>query len=105
MAFERVCSLDDVWEGEMQSFPVGDKEVLVVNGEGGVVRVFDAICPHQEYPLAEGTLEGSVLTCSMHLWQFDIGTGEGLNPTGCKLKTYAMKIEDNDVLVDLEASA
>ncbi|WP_415070448.1 Rieske 2Fe-2S domain-containing protein [Hyphomicrobium sp.] len=105
MAFQRVCSVDDVWEGEMQAFPVGGKQVLIVNGDGGVLRAFDGICPHQEYPLVEGALEGNILTCSMHLWQFDIGSGEGVNPTGCKLKVYPVKIENGDILVDLEVVA
>ena len=104
MAFERVCSLDDLWEGEMQAFPLQDKQVLIVNGEGGIIRAFDGKCPHQDYPLSNGALEGNVLTCSMHLWQFDIVSGDGVNPTGCKLKGYAVKVENGDILVDLDGA-
>lgn len=102
MAFQRVCAVDDIWEGEMQAFPVDGKQVLIVNGEGGTLRAFDGVCPHQEYPLQNGELEGNILTCSMHLWQFDIVSGDGVNPTGCKLKGYALKVENGDILVDLE---
>ncbi|MEI9899318.1 MAG: Rieske 2Fe-2S domain-containing protein [Hyphomicrobium sp.] len=105
MAFQRVCSIEDVWEGEMRTFPLGDRQILIVNGDGGTLRAFDPMCPHQEYPLVDGALEGNVLTCSMHLWQFDIASGEGVNPTGCKLKGYPVKIVDEDILVDMDCAA
>jgi toluene monooxygenase system ferredoxin subunit len=101
MAFKPVCTIDGLWEGEMQVFEVGRREVLVVNAEGGVIRAFDPACPHQESALVEGTLEGLVLTCPAHLWQFDVASGEGVNPTGCRLKTYPVRLEDDRILVDL----
>ena len=102
MAYRRACSLDDLWEGEMAVLPVDGQDVLLVHAEGGIVRALDVHCPHQEVPLIDGLLEGKVLTCSAHLWQFDVETCEGVNPTGCRLKRFALRIEDNDVLVDLE---
>jgi toluene monooxygenase system ferredoxin subunit len=102
MAFQRVCSVDDVWEGDMQGFSVGGTAVVIVN-DGGVMRAYDGVCPHQDYPLSEGVLEGGILTCAMHLWEFDVTTGEGVNPTGCRLKSYASKVEGSDIFVDVEA--
>jgi hypothetical protein len=58
MAFTRLCSLDDVWEGEMESFEVDGHEVLVTVLEGGDVRAYQGVCPHQDIPLAEGTFDG-----------------------------------------------
>lgn len=104
MAFERVTSLNELWEGEMQVHTVGGVELLLVNAEGGVVRAFDAYCPHQDHPLIEGELEGRVLTCSAHLWQFDVTSGEGVNPRDCRLKQYPVKLEGDDILVDVAAS-
>lgn len=101
MSFKSVCTLDSLWEGEMQVVEVEGLEVLMVNAEGGIVRAFDPICPHQEHALVEGTLEGTVLTCPAHLWQFDVASGEGVNPTGCRLKAYPICIEGDQVLVDL----
>jgi toluene monooxygenase system ferredoxin subunit len=97
--FFRVCSLDDVWEGEMAVFDAGGREVLVVHAEGGTVVAFEPECPHQNFPLVDGSLEGRTLTCAAHLWQFDASTGAGINPGGCMLKTYPVKIEDDGVFV------
>lgn len=101
MSFKPVCTLDDLWEGEMEVFEVGTREILMVNADGGVVRAFDPICPHQEQALVEGTLEGNVLTCPAHLWQFDVESGEGVNPTGCRLTDYPVQIDGDRILVDL----
>jgi len=101
MSFQLVCTLDDLWEGEMQTFVVGSREVLMVNAGDGNIRAFDPICPHQEYALVEGTLEGKIITCPAHLWQFDIATGEGVNPTGCSLASYPVEIKGEQVFVDL----
>ena len=37
MSFTKVCTLDDVWEGEMESFTVNGHDVLLVCAEGGDV--------------------------------------------------------------------
>ena len=98
--FHKVCSLDDIGEGEMDVFEVGDQEVLLVHIEGGGVRAYDPVCPHQDHPLIEGDLdEKCILTCSAHLWQFSADSGEGVNPTGVSLNAYPVKVEDGAVFV------
>lgn len=100
MAFKRVCSLDDVWEGEMSCFEVDGHEVLVVGLDGGEIRAYQAICPHQEIPLVEGKFDGKTLICRAHQWVFDAATGVGINPGGCRLAEYPLKVEDNEVFID-----
>jgi toluene monooxygenase system ferredoxin subunit len=102
MSFQKVCSKDDLWEGEMEIFEVGGREVLVIHLPGGEVRAIPPGCPHQDQPLVEGTLEGTVLTCRAHLWRFDVATGNGVNPADCKLVQFPVKVEGDDVYVDLE---
>ena len=99
LEYLKVCDLDDVWEGEMEVFDVGDTEVLIVHSPGQEIRAFDPTCPHQEFSLADGELENCVLTCSAHLWQFNVLTGDGVNPTGTSLISYPIKIEGEAVLV------
>ena len=102
MTFQKVCSLDDLWEGEMEMFEIDGHEILIVHGDGGYVQAVQGICPHQEIPLVEGTLQGKVLTCRAHLWQFDVLAGEGVNPTGCKLAIYPVEVRGDDIYVDVE---
>lgn len=86
----------------MAIFEVGGRELLIVHAPGGAVRAYDPICPHQDHPLIEGDLTECVLTCSAHLWQFDVVSGKGVNPQGVCLTSYPVKVEDGAVLVSLE---
>ena len=101
--FRKACALDDVWEGEMEVFDVGGQQVLIVHAPGGEVRAFHPVCPHADHPLVEGELDECILTCSAHLWEFDVLSGDGVNPTGVSLTAYPVRIEDDDVLVALPA--
>lgn len=96
----KVCKLDDLWEGEMESFEVNDQEVLLVLPEGGEIRAFQGICPHQNIPLVEGSFDGKVIVCRAHKWVFDGCSGQGINPGNCRLAEYPVKVEGTDVLVE-----
>jgi toluene monooxygenase system ferredoxin subunit len=105
MAFEKVCSLDDLWEGEMKEFSIRGRRILIVHAEGGHIAGFAALCPHQGFPLVDGKLEGGKLTCAAHLWEFDATSGAGLNPGDCALRRYETKVENGEVYVDPVAAA
>jgi len=99
--FVKVCGLDDVWEGEMEVFEVSGKKVLVTHSPDQQIGAYDPVCPHQDHPLIEGELEDCILTCSAHLWKFDVRSGISVNPKGQSLKSYPVRIEGDDVLVAL----
>lgn len=102
MSFQKAATLDDVWEGEMNEVEVEGQVILLVGLNGGGVRAFQGMCPHQDIPLCEGRFDGRVLMCRAHQWTFDADTGHGLNPGDCRLAAYPVRIEGDDVLVDLE---
>lgn len=101
VAFTRVCSLDELWEGEMESFEVDGQEVLLVCLDGGEVRAFQGVCPHQDIPLVEGTFDGTRLVCRAHQWVFDATSGVGINPGNCRLAEYPVRLDGDDVHVDV----
>ena len=100
MAFRKVCSLDELWEGEMESFEIDGHEVLLVWPQGGDVKSFQGVCPHQDIPLVEGKFDGKTLICRAHLWQFDACSGKGINPGDCALAEYPVKVEGDELFVD-----
>ena len=103
MAFKKVCALSDLWEGDMSAFEVDGQDVLVIWPEGEEEpRAFQGECPHQAILLSEGEFDGKILTCRAHHWQFDAASGTGVNPNDCKLARYPLKIDGDDIYVDVE---
>jgi toluene monooxygenase system ferredoxin subunit len=100
MTFHRAVTIDDLWSGEKVGVEVCGKPVLLVN-VGGVVCAYEDRCRHKGVRLSEGRLDGSVLTCAAHGWEYDVLTGRGVNPEATVLTRYGVRIEGHDVLVDL----
>lgn len=99
MGFTKVCSVEDIWEGEMEPFTVNGHDIMLVCAEGGEIKAFQGMCPHQDIALAEGKFDGKKVICRAHLWQFDASTGKGINPDDCALAEYPVKVEGDDVFV------
>ena len=102
MRFQKAASLDDLWEGEMTEVEIGDHVVVLVWPEGGEVRAFQGMCPHQDIPLVEGKFDGKVLMCRAHQWTFDARTGVGINPGNCRLAEYPVKVDGDDIFVAVD---
>jgi toluene monooxygenase system ferredoxin subunit len=96
-----VATLGDLWEGDMTDVQVGDELILLVHLAGTNVRAYQGYCPHQKTILADGKLDGNILTCAAHFWQFDLSTGEGVNPKRCQLNRYPVKVEDSTICVGI----
>jgi toluene monooxygenase system ferredoxin subunit len=100
MALTRVCAVGDLAAASMAAFFVDDWEVIVVRDEDGQLHAVDGICPHEDFPLIYGDLDGTILTCANHLWSFDVTTGRGVNPPSCRLSKYVVEVDGDDVFVD-----
>jgi toluene monooxygenase system ferredoxin subunit len=94
--FHEVCGAEDLWIGDMDAFSVAGKPVLLVNVEG-FFKAYSNICPHQDVPLIEGKLDGCVLTCRAHHWEFDVTNGLSINPSNQRLVEYPVRIVDGMV--------
>ncbi len=96
-----VCGKSLLPLGELRSFKIRGHEFLVVNCEGKIYCL-DGRCTHAGAPLAEGTLDGEVLTCPWHYSQFNISSGEVLHgPAQKSLRAYRIEEKDDYVYVDL----
>jgi len=78
----------------------GGRQILLSDTGRGLFATANR-CPHEGYPLSEGTLQGCVLTCNWHNWKFDLGSGETL-VGGDRLRRYDLRIEAGRVWLDLE---
>ena len=100
MTFTRVAQASELWEGELRAVEVDGRKLLLVNLGDRIVAYVDR-CPHLGVPLSRGTLEGELLRCSGHDWEFDVRSGKGINPARSCLQAVPIKVEGQDVLVEV----
>jgi nitrite reductase/ring-hydroxylating ferredoxin subunit len=100
VTFSRVLDLDSLWPGEMSGVAVGAVKVLLVNIDGTVVAYLDR-CAHLGIQLSKGKLHGYTLVCSAHAWCYDARTGKGENPACAQLRRLPVKIEQDQIFVDV----
>ncbi len=93
--------------GSLTAFPPGghtakiDKyQLAVLHTEHGEVHVVDNRCPHEGYPLAQGKLDGCVLTCAWHNWKFDVRNGQSVLG-GEGVRVYPCRVREGQLEVDL----
>jgi len=96
----RVAAVSDVPPGTAKEVMADDQVVALYNVDG-TFYALDGVCPHAGGPLGEGTLRGTVVTCPWHGWQFDVKSGENCLNRKMSHNGFAVKVEGNDVFVEL----
>jgi nitrite reductase/ring-hydroxylating ferredoxin subunit len=70
----------------MTGYEEGELEVMVANVAGRLYATANR-CGHMNMPLAQGTLEGQVVTCCLHGARFDVATGRVVQPAPERIMT------------------
>jgi nitrite reductase (NADH) small subunit len=96
--FVRVAALSEIPAGQAKMIEVNGKQIAVFNYDGTLYAI-DNTCKHRGGPLAEGELEGTVVTCPWHGWTYDVTTGTSPDDPDCAVDRYAVKVEGDDVMV------
>lgn len=107
----RVPGAGSIREGELLRVRVGGQDIVVGRVEGRLFAV-QAECSHKGGPLDKGTLQGRVLICPWHRYEFDAFTGTLLRRTmeeqaeewrrAADLMVYEVRVDGPDLLVLLE---
>jgi nitrite reductase (NADH) small subunit len=97
-SFVTVARLEDLPTGTLRTVTVGEEDVTLAHCDGAVYAV-QGHCLHLQGPLGEGHLEGCVLTCPWHGWQYDVRTGENEFDLAIKLEQYDVQVEDGEIRV------
>lgn len=101
----RLSQAQEIDEGELRSFRVGDRYVLVTR-VSGALHAIDDVCNHAGCLLSGGWLEGREVVCPCHEYRFDVTTGRNVTfPRLCgDQPVLPLRVEDGEVVVDLEAA-
>jgi nitrite reductase/ring-hydroxylating ferredoxin subunit len=96
--FVKLATLSELAPGSAREVEFEGRVYALYNIDG-VISAIDGICPHQGGPLAEGTVEGTTVTCPWHGWEIDVRSGK--TQLGAKITqaVYDVKVEGQDVLV------
>ena len=100
MTWTKVAEKDDIQIGRSKEYDVEGKKIAVFNQDG--FHALDGICQHQDGSIApEGKIEGDIVECPLHLWHYNIKTGELMDYLkGVKLQKYEVEIRDDGRYVD-----
>ena len=102
MSWKKVCAVAEVPANTLEKFEVDGIEMIIANyGEG--YRAIPPRCPHMEEPLCESAVVfDGMLTCTKHLWQWDMSTGEKVGIAEKELLFYDVKQEGDDIYANVE---
>ena len=100
MGFVRVGSVSALPVDTVTEITVGENCFALCNVEG-TIRAVSGICLHQGGPLAQGNLADGRLVCPWHAWEWDVRTGENCGDPSERLATYEVKIEGDDILLQV----
>jgi 3-phenylpropionate/trans-cinnamate dioxygenase ferredoxin component len=115
MAFQKLARVEEVPAGHTKYVCANGQPVILANYRGQV-HALQGRCGHQGKPLDGAVLWDYLLDCPWHHFQYDVRTGENFFPSNVyppdlpwlkkqvePLRVYAVKVEDGDIWVDLEA--
>ena len=87
--------------GEVRVVMPRGERIALANVEGEYFAI-DDVCTHDGGPLDQGEVFGNQIECPRHGARFDVRTGKALTlPAIFPVKTYPVKVEGADILVEL----
>ena len=97
----RLCSLAEAPKpGSVAEMEAAGVAVCVANVDGRLAAL-DNWCPHRRGPLGQGWLEGNAVVCPWHSWAFDTATGQAQPPDTGHVDVLPLRVEGDDVLVNI----
>jgi len=97
----KICSVAEAPQsGQVVEAEVGGVDVCLAN-LNGELSAMDNWCPHRRGPLGQGWLEGEAVICPWHSWAFNLKTGKADYPEHEKVDVFPLRIEGEDVFIDI----
>jgi len=101
MPFVRIAAQSDLPTlNSAKELPCGNKTICVAN-VNGEIHAMENTCLHMGGPLGEGVVEDGKVICPWHGWAWDPRSGQA-GPPDAKIQVYPVKIENGDVLIEIE---
>ena len=79
-----------------------DGRIVALFTVNNTIQAVDGICPHQGGSLAKGSLHGCVIRCPLHVWEYDIHTGQHQSIPAVCIETFETRIVNECVEVRIQ---
>lgn len=96
----RIAAVAEIPPGEGRELTAAGRVIALYHVEGAFYAL-DGICPHAGGPLGEGQLNGRIVTCPWHGWQFDVASGQHCLTAQLKHTQFAVEVRGEDLYVEL----
>ena len=83
----KVTQVSDLPPGEGKVVEVEGQPIALFNVDGTFHAIHNT-CLHRGGPLGEGDLEGAVVTCPWHGWQYDVTNGNKVRNPDVKVASF-----------------
>ncbi len=100
MALVKIGNTSDLKDGQTKVVNANGTEIALYNVKGKFFATQNN-CLHRGGPLGEGALEGEIITCPWHGWQYDVATGENKVSPVLKLKTYKVEVKGEELYIEV----
>ena len=103
MNWIKIATTDQLEDDEVMPVTAGEAK-LALYRSAGEYFASDNVCTHAYALLSDGYLEDGCIECPLHQARFDIKTGKAMcAPATADIRIYPLKIENDDIYVDLQA--
>jgi nitrite reductase (NADH) small subunit len=99
MAFVRTAKTNEITPGTIREFQVEGKAIALANVDGHF-HAINNTCLHRGGPLGQGSLDGKIVTCPWHGWQYDVTSGKLSQNPAVGVECYALEVRGDDIFVD-----
>lgn len=93
-----VAAVSDVPPGSGRVVEASGRASARVNVDGSFYAL-DNTCLHRGGPVGEGDLDGAIVTCPWHGFQYDVTTGRNVFDPEVGLQTFPVRVHDGEVQI------
>jgi nitrite reductase (NADH) small subunit len=94
---------------DLAALPPGRAELVTINGEdaalfrrGDEILAIGNQCPHQGGNLCDGFVDGDIVTCPLHGWEFDLRSGACMTVPGESVPRYTVTVRNGAIFLEEE---
>jgi nitrite reductase/ring-hydroxylating ferredoxin subunit len=99
MPLGKVLDLAALPSNELTLVTVNNQDVILYRRDDDICAIGNE-CPHQAGSLCDGFVEGDIVVCPLHGWEFDLRSGACMTVPGESVPRYEVTVEDGAIFLE-----